>query len=352
MSLLETLLKTKGHLKAEPLSGSVIYQNSLQIPTVVPILNVALSGTLDGGLISGITTVAGPSRHFKSTLVLILAKAYLDYYDDAVILFYDSEHGMTPDYFKAVGIDPERVVRVPVKNVEDLKFDVVDKLTNVLKKGDHAFIMIDSIGNLASKKEVEDAKDAKVVADMTRAKAIKSLHRIITPEINELQIPYVQIAHTYKTQETYSKDVVGGGTGLMFSSDTVLIIGRSQEKEGKELTGYNFNIIIEKSRFVKERSKLVLEVSFEGGVKRWSGLEELAVEGNFLSKRRGGSKGNIYTLAGAPDKDYFKADLAQWDFWSGLVEDQKFKDFVEHKYKLVTGDIMSGGMIEGADPDE
>jgi hypothetical protein len=40
--------------------------------------------------------------------------------------------------------------------VEQLKFDIMQQLSNV-ERGDHLIIVIDSIGNLASKKEVEDA---------------------------------------------------------------------------------------------------------------------------------------------------------------------------------------------------
>jgi len=72
------------------------------------------------------------------------------------------------------------VIHTPIMNIEDLKFDVIAQLEEV-KKGDKLIIVIDSIGNLASKKEVEDAKDQKAVADMTRAKQLKSLFRMVTP---------------------------------------------------------------------------------------------------------------------------------------------------------------------------
>ena len=65
--------------------------------TTVPALNVALSGQLDGGLSSGLTVFFVPSKHFKTAFAMLLAKAYLDKYDDAVILFYDSEFGVPKD---------------------------------------------------------------------------------------------------------------------------------------------------------------------------------------------------------------------------------------------------------------
>ena len=41
-----------------------------------------------------------------------------------------------------------------------------------LDRSDRVIIVIDSIGNIASKKEMEDALDEKSVADMSRAKAL------------------------------------------------------------------------------------------------------------------------------------------------------------------------------------
>jgi hypothetical protein len=49
------------------------------------------------------------------------------------------------------------------------------------------------------------------VADMTRAKQIKSLFRMVTPHLTMKDIPMIVVNHTYKTMEMFAKDVVGGG---------------------------------------------------------------------------------------------------------------------------------------------
>ena len=112
--------------------------------------------------------------------------------------------------------------------------------------------MVDSVGNIASKKEVEDAENMKSVADMTRATALKGLFRMITPMLTLKDIPLLAVNHTYMEQGMFPKAVVSGGTGVMYSADNVWIIGRRQEKTGTEITGYDFVINVEKSRFVKE----------------------------------------------------------------------------------------------------
>ncbi len=139
---------------------------------------------------AGLTMWAGPSKHFKTAFSLLMAKAYQEKYPESVVLFYDSEFGTPQNYFTSFGIDMERVVHTPVTDVEQLKFDVMNQLQNI-ERGDRVMIVIDSIGNLASKKEVEDALEQKSVGDMTRAKQIKSLFRMVTPHLTLKDIPMV-----------------------------------------------------------------------------------------------------------------------------------------------------------------
>jgi hypothetical protein len=208
-ALLEKL-KASGSIKVTTLSDSVLFNEKDVIPISVPILNIAFSGKLEGGLVSGLTIFAGPSKHYKSSMGLVCMKAYMDKYPDAIALFYDSEYGITPDYVTSFGIDADRVLHIPILHVEQLKFDIVKRLEEI-KRGEKVFIFIDSVGNLASKKEVDDAMDEKSVADMSRSKALKSLFRIITPHLTTKDLPCIVIGHTYQTLEMFSKQVLSGG---------------------------------------------------------------------------------------------------------------------------------------------
>ena len=125
-----------------------------------------------------------------------MAGAYLNAKPDAVMLFYDSEFGSPQSYFEQFGIDTDRVLHTPIANVEELKFDMINQLEN-LERDDDVIIVIDSIGNLASKKELEDALAEKGVADMSRAKALKGLFRMSTPYLTMKNIPLIAINHTY-----------------------------------------------------------------------------------------------------------------------------------------------------------
>jgi RecA/RadA recombinase len=339
-SILDKIKKNSTIKDSAILSESKFFKKKDMIPTSVPIINVALSGRLDGGLTPGITMWAGPSKHFKTAFSLLMAKSYLDKYPDAALLFYDSEFGTPQSYFDTFGIDTSRVVHTPLTDVEQLKFDIMQQLSNV-ERGDHLIIVIDSIGNLASKKEVEDALEGKSAADMTRAKQMKSLFRMVTPHLNLKDIPLVVVNHTYMEIGLFPKAIVGGGTGAMYSADNVYILGRQQEKEGTEIVGYNFIINVEKSRYVKEKSKIPVNVTFEGGLSKWSGLLDVALESGHVIKPSNGWYSKVDLETGVvEDKKYRIKDTDSKDFWLPILTSKSFYDFIKNKYSIGQGEVM------------
>lgn len=203
MSLIDELKSASTAGYAEVLSESKMLNERDTIRTRIPALNITLSGDMLGGLSSGLTFIAGPSRHFKSNIGLVLVAAYLKKYEDAVCIFIDTEFGITKGYLKSMGVDPSRVLHVKCENIEQMKFEMANQLKSLRDKKKkrqkfHVMFFIDSVGNAASLKEVEDAEKEKSAADMTRAKQLKSLFRIVTPFFTTLDIPCVAINHTYQ----------------------------------------------------------------------------------------------------------------------------------------------------------
>ena len=334
MSLLDKLKKNSTIKDTAVLSRSIFFEEKDMIQTMIPAVNVALSGSLDGGFTPGLTMWAGPSKHFKTAFSLIMAKAYQDKYPDAVILFYDSEFGTPQSYFENFGIDKERVVHTPITDVEQLKFDIMNQLTNI-ERGDRVMILIDSIGNLASKKEVEDAIEQKSAADMTRAKQIKSLFRMVTPHLTLKDIPMVVVNHTYMEIGMFPKAIVGGGTGSYYSADNIYILGRQQEKDGADLVGYNYIINVEKSRYVREKARIPVTVRFDGGVSRHSGLLDMALESGHVIKPSNGWYSRVNTDTGEVEaKKWRLADTDSAEFWSSILEQTSFKDWVRENYSF------------------
>lgn len=316
------------------LSESKFFTETDMVPTDVPMVNVALSGSIDGGITPGLTVLAGPSKHFKTSFALLMASAYMKAKKDAVMLFYDSEFGSPQSYFEQFGIDTSRVLHTPIANVEELKFDLIGQLESIDRKDD-VIIVIDSIGNLASKKELEDAINEKSVADMSRAKALKGLFRMCTPYLTMKNIPMLAVNHTYKEIGLFPKDIVGGGTGIYYSADNIWILGRQQDKQGTEIKGYRFIINVEKSRYVKEKSKIPITVSWEGGVQRFSGLLDVAIVGGYVAKPSNGWYCRVDRSTGElVDPKFREKDTLTEEFWKPILEDTDFKEYIKSKYQI------------------
>lgn len=344
--LLERIKKAGSIKQASILSESSFFNAKDCVQTTLPILNVAFSGSLSGGLVSGLTVFAGASKSFKTLLGLYCMKAYFDKYPDSIALVYDSEFGITPDYLSSVGIDTNRVIHIPIEHIEMLKFDVVKRLEEI-KRGDKVFLMIDSLGALSSKKEVEDALDEKSVSDMTRAKAIRSLLRIITPHLTMKDIPMIVINHVYQTMELYSKAVVGGGNSVMYSANQIFIITKSQEKDGSELVGWNFTINIEKSRFVREKAKLPFTVKFEGGISKWSGLLEIALESGHVVKPNNGWYSKCEPSTGEiEEKKYRLKETENKDFWLSIISNPGFNNYIKRNYQISNGTLLPDEYVD------
>ena len=278
-----------------------------------------------------------------------MAAAYLNKHKDAVMLFYDTEFGSPQSYFTSFGIDTARVLHTPVTDIEQLKFDMISQLEDLDRK-DKVIVVIDSIGNIASKKEMDDALDGKSVADMSRAKQLKSLFRMTTPYLAMKNIPLIAINHTYQEMGLFPKAIVSGGTGIYYSADNIWIIGRRQNKKGTEVEGYDFVINVEKSRYVKEKSKIPITVNWDGGIKEYSGILDLAIAGEYVRKPANGWYEAVDPETGEVLSGKVRlADTLEKEFWQTIFKNTNFKEFVKKTYTIgYKSDINLNDLIEVA----
>lgn len=305
-------------------------------------LNLAYSGDLLGGTSQGVTCIAGKSKSFKTLFGLISCKQYLDKYPDSYMIFYDSEKGAAKSYFDFVGIDSDRVIHIPIMDLEELKFDMTQKLDEIkkefdIKKDNEKFVFfVDSIGNLASKKEVEDAIDSKSVADMTRAKQLKSFFRIVTPYFSFYEMQLVCIMHTYDEigKMGAPKQIMGGGQGGMLSSNNVFLVRKRQIKEGKEIIGWQFIIDIEKSRTIREKVAIPFDVTYDGGIDIYSGLLDIALITGHVTKPKNGWFTRPFI---ENDKNWRRNETSSEEFWKPLLDDESFRQEVSNLYLLNSG---------------
>ena len=279
--------------------------------------------------------------HHNSVFCLVAMSAYLKKYPDATAVFFDSELGSRKEYFKSADIDMSRVIHVVVRTVEELKINVVNILSQI-EKNEKVFMFVDSISQLASNKEIDDAMNADVKVDLTRAKAVNSLFRMITTDLSVKKIPFFCINSFYSDMANkYAEANIKGGKQIFLSSDTILMVTRSQEKVDGEFVGFNFNYNVMKSRFVQEKSKVSVTVTFDGGIDRESGLIEMARDGGFIDMPKSGWYTRTKLIDGLEDsKSYRAKEMTGDEFWKPILESKAFKQYIEDAYGLAGGALI------------
>ncbi len=241
-------------------------------------LNAVFSGDLFGGIPNNRTIcLAGDSGTGKTFLLLnMVAQAQkMGYY----VVYYDTEGAVDVDNIQAFGVDPEKFDHQPVSDIAKFRTSIttmVKKLMEAKEKGyktPKIFVALDSLGMLATTKEIDDAISGNTAADMTRAKSIRSLFRIITSDLTGLGIPFVFTNHTYASTGMFPTVNLSGGGGLIYSASVILALSKAQIKEGTIQTGIIVTVKTLKNRFGKP-IPIKFHIRWDRGMNRFIGMEE------------------------------------------------------------------------------
>jgi len=241
-------------------------------------LNAAISSDLFKGIPNNKSIMlSGESGAGKTFLALNLCReAQLK---GAYVLYYDSEGAIDFTSVKSFGIDPKRFDHQPVADLNAFRTSITTltkKLMEVkLSKGNipKLFVVLDSLGMLATKKEIDDAISGNTAADMTRAKMIRSLFRIITSDLSNLGIPFVVLNHTYDSTGFIPTINVSGGGGVKYATSFMLNLTKAQIKEGTVKTGIIVSVNTMKNRFAKP-IPIKLHIRWDSGMNPYIGMEE------------------------------------------------------------------------------
>ena len=333
MSLKEKLLAKTTIAETASLAQSKVFELKDCIITDTPALNIALSGEITGGMGPGILQIAGESRMFKSKFALEISDHFVKKFPEGIVLVYDSEFGTPESYYNGLIVD--NYIHSPVVDLEQLKIDIVNQIAEVsTEEKDKLLIIVDSLGNLESVKQHDDALKGKVVTDMTRAKVIRSLFRLVGPRIALKDIYMIVINHSYKQMDQYLPDKVSGGGGTIYNSNGIWMITSEKEKDKakKNTIGFEFKIKIEKSRFVLQEKRIPITVRFDSGIYQWSGLLELAIESGHIVRptlQKYAFKGELETLYKIDEiegNDKFFEKLLKTDFPKWIKDHYQYKD--------------------------
>ncbi|SVB92809.1 uncharacterized protein METZ01_LOCUS245663, partial [marine metagenome] len=207
------------------------------------VFNALLSGSLYGGLPSNkITALAGESATGKTYYLMGIVKNFLDTDPDAGVVFFESESALTKQLIIERGIDPKRMVIMPVTTVQEFRHQSLKVLDSYLMQNEAdrkpLFLCSDSLGMLSTTKEVEDTAEGKETRDMTRAQVLKAAFRVLTLKLGRAKVPMVVTNHTYDVVGSmFPQKEMGGGSGLKYAASTIIYLSNKKEKEGTEVIG-------------------------------------------------------------------------------------------------------------------
>lgn len=260
----------------------------------------ALNGLISTSILKGgvpddrFTIFAGPPGTGKSYLMYNIARNAQK--QGKFILFIDTEHSVNKHVLKTFGIDANKNLKLIQSNtVESLKIFLTNFFDELKKAKDEGVeipqvaIFLDSIGQLASEKEKEDALEGKNKVDMTRAKSIKQLFRIINADMGYLGIPMIASNHTYDDINAFfPQAVMAGGKGAEYTASTIIFLSTAKLKTGREdeldlsATGVIVTAKAKKNRFAKLK-KIKFEIDNEYGTNPYKGLEYWCTPENFAT---------------------------------------------------------------------
>ena len=254
------------------------------------VLNGLLSGSIHGGLPSNkITALAGESATGKTFFLMGMVKNFLDSNPDAGVLYFESESAITKQMVIDRGIDPKRMIILPVTTVQEFRTETLRVLNKYLEtpEADRKKMMLclDSLGMLSTTKEVEDTGEGKETRDMTRAQVLKAAFRVITLKLGRAKLPMVITNHTYDVVGSmFPTKEMGGGSGLKYAASSIVYLSKRKEKDGTEVVGNIVHCKNHKSRLTIENKMVDVRLSYDKGLDRYYGLLELAEKYNIIKK--------------------------------------------------------------------
>ena len=284
------------------------------------IFNALLSGSIYGGLPANkITAVAGESATGKTFFVMGMVKSFLDANPDAGVLYFESESAITKQMVIDRGIDPSRMVILPVTTVQEFRTQAIKVLDAYLAKDESdrqpLMLCLDSLGMLSTTKEVEDTAEGKETRDMTRAQVLKAAFRVLTLKLGKAKVPMVVTNHTYDVVGSmFPTKEMGGGSGLKYAASSIVYLSKKKEKDGTEVIGNIVHCKNAKSRLTIENKMVDVRLTYSKGLDRYYGLLDLALKyGIFKSvstriELHDGSKTFGKTINNNPEK-YFTEDI-------------------------------------------
>ena len=318
---LKDIIKTTGNEYASLVADGVEAGDvDSFIDTGSYVFNALLSGSIHGGLPANkITALAGESATGKTFFLMGIVKNFLDANPKSGVVYFESESAITKQMVIDRGIDPERMVIVPVTTVQEFRTQSLRILDRYMQEDVNVrrplFLCLDSLGMLSTTKEVEDTADGKETRDMTRAQVLKAAFRVLTLKLGKAKVPMVVTNHTYDSMGSmFPTKEMGGGSGLKYAASSIIFLSKKKEKDGTEVVGNIVHCKNHKSRLTIENKMVDVRLSYEKGLDKYYGLLDITEKYNIFKKVStryelpDGSKQYGKSIMSEPEK-YFTEDI-------------------------------------------
>lgn len=325
--------------KLKIIQSDILDQDKPQefISTGVGTLNILFSGKIDGGIPCGkVSMIAADSALGKSMIGLKVAKNAQKMGKEVIV--FDSEKAFATDTAISMGIDMNKMVVIQNTSLEEVSTQFMNIMKEINEEKDNYVFIIDSWNVLVSSKTVEDATSGKDVVDMTISKKKNTLAKLL---LNSGATVLV-INQVYSSMDLYDPISIPGGKGIFFSSSSI-VMGTSKAKDKNsdgEIEGCIVTAQTKKGRFAREHTKLKYRIMYDGGLDPFYGLLDIAMEGGFVTKPTIG----WYQKTGE-EKKYREKEIYNKEFWSSIITNQEFKDYVEKSFSFKQNEIKDEDLL-------
>jgi recombination protein RecA len=244
-------------------------------------MNWLISGSLNGGYPLGrITELDGDPSTGKS---LLCEMAMKDPTTD-LIIYFDTEAAMNIEFLKFLGVDPGKVLYMPIDTVEQLQEAAQDVLETIVmnKSNKKVLMIIDSVALATTNKEI----DPNAGSDMgNKAKLLRSFFRVYARKMEKHNIALLATNHyTQKIGVMYGPSkVTTGGTALPYAASVRLDLKIAETEIDKKLESLGASAITikaktEKNRIFSPKRTVRFILDFERGVDKYSGLFQILID--------------------------------------------------------------------------
>ena len=254
------------------------------------ILNAALSGSITGGAPNNkVLALAGESATGKTFFALGMVRRFLSDNPDGAVFYFDTEAAVTKSMMEERGIDSERVIVSEPDTIQRFRHTALQILENYAKapadERPPMLMVLDSLGQLSTTKEVEDTAEGKETRDMTKAQLIKATFRVLNLKLAKVNVPLIITNHVYDVIGSYvPMKEMGGGSGLKYTASQIVFLSKKKDKDGKDVVGNIIRCRMIKSRFTKENKDVEVKLNYDTGLDRYYGLLDLAEKYEIIKK--------------------------------------------------------------------